>query len=205
MIDISSFITERERLRRFCFRQTSASIVLMDVGKVLNDPRDDRVCLLAEWVQFVLSVDAERLINPDDSCDNLPSIIAFPTANAKRDVATILAASKGAEPIIVDFRLSEVVWPLVAPHLACDMVRSIRIWDSTLRKHKRLCAIVTRDPDIDHLAIRCDGSRLLRRSSGETFDLAGPSWLEVYNEIASQRCVSRDTWRKNDFQTKGNA
>jgi hypothetical protein len=205
MIDVSSFVIERDRLRRFCFRRTNAALVIRDVCHGgLRDPRYDLVSRMAEWLQFMLTVDAKRLADPDDTCDSFRSIFAFPTINAKQDVATILAACNGTEAIIIDYRLSEAVLPQIAPHLAGDKLNAIKIWDRALRKRKRICAIVTLDDVTTEIAIQCDGGRLLRRYGGETFDLAGQFWLEVHNEVASQRCMRRETWRQNDFQTEGN-
>lgn len=207
MIDVSSFIIERDRLRRFCFKDMSAAIVIRDVCRGgFEDPRNNIVSRLAEWLQFLLTVDARRFADPDDTCDaSGPSIFAFPTINAKQDVATILATGNGSEAIVVDYRLSEVVLPLLAPHLACDKISAIKIWDRTLHKRRRICAIVTCDEITDGIAIRCDGGRLLRRSSGETFDLAHRFWLDAYNDIAAQRCMRREAWRQKEFRTEGKA
>jgi hypothetical protein len=206
-MDIQAFRTERERLRRFCFRHTAAVIVIRDAtAGLLKVADNDPVSRLAEWLQFLLAVDETRFVDPDDTCDDFgPSIFAYPTLNAKRDVATILAASNGFEAIIVDYRLSEIVWPLLAPQLAGDKRRSIKIWDRTLRKRNRFCAILSLDAATSDIAIQYDGGRLLHRSGGETFDLAGGFWGEAHSEIASHRCVSREAWRHKDFQTEGNA
>ena len=140
MIDVSTFLIERERLRRFCFRQTTAAIVVRDVSVSTTLPNDpvSRVALL---LQILLTVDATRFADPGDPCDYIAPIFAFPTTDAKRDVATILAASKGSEPIIVDFRLNELIWPLIAPHLACDVARSTKVWDRTMRRERRICQL----------------------------------------------------------------
>jgi hypothetical protein len=204
MIDVSTFLIERERLRRFCFRQTTAAIVIRDFTGVLKVAEENPVSRLAEWLQFLLSVDPARFADPDDVCDDFgPSIFAYPTSNAKRDVATILKASNGYEAIIIDYRLGEAVWPLLAPQLASGKTSSIKTWDRELRKRRRICAIVSMDAAVSDIAIQYTGGRLLRRSGGETFDLAGRFWLEAYNEIASQRCVARAAWRQNHFKTEG--
>jgi hypothetical protein len=205
MIDLSSFLIERARLRRFCFRQTTAAIVVRDVSVSATLP-NDRVSRIAELLQILLTIDAARFADPDDPCDYVaPSIFAFPTTNSKQDVAAVLAVSKGAEPIIVDFRLNEMVWPLIAPHLACDIARSTKVWDHTLRMQKRICAIVTRDVRTDDIAIRCDGSALLRQSGGKTFDLASQYWRDVYTHVAAQRCMAREAWRREAYRTEGSA
>jgi hypothetical protein len=210
MIDVSAFQVEREKLRRFCFARTRAAIVIRDVTSASTQRglgEEDHVSRLAELLQILLTVDAERFADPDDSCSNIaPSIFAFPSPDAQRDVTTILAAAKGSEPIIVDFRLIEIVWPLLAPQLASDITRSTKVWDRAMRKQRRVCAIVTRHPAIDDIAIQCDGAcLLLRRSGGETFDLAGRYWREVYGTIASQRCMRREEWQRSAFRTRGNA
>jgi hypothetical protein len=206
MIDVSSFLIERERLRRFCFRHTTAAVVISDVTALAKVAEGDPVSRLAEWLQFLLTVDATRFADPNDACDDAgPSIFAFPTFNTKRDVATILAASNGSEAIVVDYRLSEIVCPLLAPHLSTDKRRSIKIWDRTLHKRGRICVIVTLDAAVGDVAIQYDGNRLLRRSGGDTFDLAGRFWRDAYSEIASQRCVQLDQWQRSAFDTRGNA
>jgi hypothetical protein len=207
MIDVSSFIIERDRLRRYCFQQTTAAIVIRDVCRGdVKEPRNNLVSRLAEWLQFLLTVDARRFADPDDTCDDFgPTIFALPTIDAKRDVATILSASNGYEAIVVDYRFAEAVLPMFAPHLACDKRNAIKTWDRVLRKQRRMCAIVTLDDTIDDIAVQCDGGRLLRRSTGETFDLACRFWLQAYHEIASQRCMRREAWKQRDFRTKGNA
>jgi hypothetical protein len=94
MIDVTAFTAERERLRRFCFRRTSAAIVIRDISACPNLPNDP-VSRVAEVLQILLAVDAKRFADPDDNCENVEqSIFAFPTANAKQDVVTILRASK---------------------------------------------------------------------------------------------------------------
>lgn len=204
MIDLSSFSLERERLRRFCFRLTKAAIVIRDVA----DPKENgRIPRLAEFLQFLLTVDARRFVDPDDACADFgPSIFAFPTFNAKRDVATIIAASNGAEAIVVDYRVIEAIWPLLAPTpMRGKTSDAIKIWDREFRKRGRICAIITLDAAVRDIAIEWDGGRLLRRSGGETFDLAGRFWQEACSEIASQRCMSREAWRQKDFQTEGSA
>lgn len=210
MIDAAAFLFERELLRRFCFRQTKAAVVVRDTCHhrgLADHPQDDPVSRIAEFLQLLLMVDAKRFADPDDLCSDFgPSIFALPTPNAKRDVATILAASDHSfEAIVVDYRVSEVVYPLIAPRLLCDKMRAIKAWDRSLRQQRRICAILTLDRSTDDAAVMCDGGRLLRRSDGETFDLAGPFWLQVYNEIASQRCMRRAAWQQNEFQTSGNA
>jgi hypothetical protein len=210
MIDATAFLIERERLRRFCFARTRGAIVIRDVTAVGSTQRalgeDDHVSRLAELLQILLTVDAERFADPDDSCENIaPSIFAFPSPDAKRDVATILAAASGSEPIVVDFRLIEIVWPLLAPQLASDITRSTKVWDRAMRKQRRLCAIVTRHMAVDDIAIKCDGGRLLRRNGGETFDLAGQFWRDVYSDIAAQPCMRREAWQRRAFKAGGNA
>jgi hypothetical protein len=212
VIDIQAFQIERERLRRFCFARTKAVIVIHDVAAAgsssFRDPRnDDPVSRLAEFIQLLLLVDATRFADPDDVCADFgPSLIAFPTIDARQDVATVLAASDNTfEAIIVDYRVTEAVLPVLAPHLVLNKSNLFRTWDRELRKQRRIAAILTVDPGTDDVAIYCDGGRLLRRSSGEMFDLAGQFWLQVYNEISSQHCMRRETWRQKDFQTEGNA
>lgn len=210
MIDAAAFLIERERLRRFCFRQTRSAIVIRDTchhrGSA-DHPQDDPVSRLAEFIQLLLMVDAKRFADPNDVCGDFgPSIFALPTPNAKRDVATILAASDHSfEAIIVDYRLSEAVYPLIAPHLGCDKMRAIKVWDRLLRQQRRICAVLTLDGAIDAIAIQCDGGRLLRRSDGVTFDLAGQFWRHVHDDIASQACMRREAWRRKEFRTEGNA
>jgi hypothetical protein len=206
MIDISTFCTERDRLRRFCFAQTRAAIVIRDTRS--NSPafgENDPVSRIAELLQILLTVDAMRFADPDDDCAHLaPSIFAFPSPDVRQDVATILAAAKGFEPIIVDFRLAEIVLPWLAPHLAVNIARAKKVWDRAMRKQRRLCAIVTRCTAVADIAIQCDGGRLLRRG-GETFDLMGGFWREVYSDIATQRCMRRQEWQRSEFDTRGSA
>jgi len=214
MIDVAEFLAERERLRSFCFIRTKAAIVIQDVVAARSragyhrDPRDqDPVSRLAEFVQLLLMVDASRFADPDDVCADFgSSIIAFPTLDARQDVGTILAASNNSfEAIIVDFRVTEAVLPVVAPHLTLNRSSAIRTWDRALRKQRRIAAILTADPQTDSNAILSDGGRLLRRSNGDTFDLAGPFWRRVHDEIGSQPCMHREAWRQNGFETSGTA
>jgi hypothetical protein len=214
MIDVSSFLAERERLRSFCFRRTRAAIVIRDTchsglaqQRGFADPQNDRVSRLAELLQFLLMVNAKRFADPDDTCPDFgPSIFALPTIDAQQDVATIMAASDNTfEAIIVDYRLSEAVLPVLAPHLVFDKSQAVRTWNRALRKQGRIAAILTIDPETDDAAILCDGGPMLRRNDGESFDLAGSFWLGVFNEIGQQRCMRRETWRQKDFQTEGNA
>jgi hypothetical protein len=166
MIDVPSFITERERLKRFCFRRTKAAIVLRDVARSKDS---DTLPRLAKFLQFLLTVDARRFIDPDDVCSDFgPTIFAFPTYDAKRDAATIIRAGDGSEAVVVDYRIAEAVWPLLAPTRAPGTPRSVKIWDREMRKRGRICAVLTLDAAVDQVAIQCDGGRLLRRSGGET-------------------------------------
>lgn len=210
MIDAAAFLIERERLRRFCFPQTRSAIVIRDTcsdRSSANHPQDDPVSRLAEFLQLLLMVDGRRFADPDDLCSDFgPSIFALPTSDAKRDVETILTASVHSfEAIVVDYRVSEVVYPLIAPRLLCDKMRAIKVWDRSLRQQRRICAILTLDRSTDDTAVLCDGGRLLRRADGETFDLAGQFWLQVYNDVASQRCMRREAWERSGHEARGSA
>ncbi|SHN86746.1 hypothetical protein [Bradyrhizobium erythrophlei] len=207
MINIRAFQIERERLRRFCFRQTRAVVVIRDIAGGLEDPRSNPVMLIAEWLLISLTVNAVRFADPDDCCDDLvPSVFAVPRAPiTKRDVAAALDVHQGHMPFIVDYRVGEVMWPLLSTHPTAETLRQIKIWDRGMRQRRRIGGVVTCDAAANSIAILCDGSRVLRRSGGETFDLAGRFWREANNEIASQRCMSREAWRRKEFQTDGNA
>ncbi|MET3907103.1 hypothetical protein ABID59_001434 [Bradyrhizobium sp. S3.3.6] len=74
-----------------------------------------------------------------------------------------------------------------------------------MRRRNSICSVVSRDAAVRDIAIQYDGSRVLRRSCGETFDLDGPFWLDVYGEIAGQRCMKRAAWQRAGFRTEGSA
>lgn len=163
----------------------------------------DQISRIAELLQVLLSVDADRFADPDDACeDMMPSIFAFPSPDAKADASTVCAAAKGHEPIIVDFRLAEMIGPTLAPP---EVRRSIRTWDRTIKKRQRLCAIVTGSDAVVDAAIHCDGRRWLRRDDGQAFDLLDDFWRQVYANVVRQRCMIREAWRRCDFATEGNA
>lgn len=197
MINVAEFLVERERLKRFCFVRTTAAIVIQDVAvrsalPRYSGPRDqDPVSRLAEFIQLLLMVDAARFADPDDLCADFgPSLTAFPTIDARRDVDTVLDASDNPfEAIIVDYRMADAVLPVMAPHLMVNKSNAVRTWDRALRRQRRIAAILTLDPN--NGAILCDGGRLLRRSNGDTFDLAGPFWRRSYDDIGRQRCMQR--------------
>ena len=213
MIDVSEFLAERERLRRFCFIRTRAVVVLRDaVAARLDTFRDldtfrfrepgdqDAVSRLAEFIQLLLMVDAKRFADPDDVCADFgPSLIAYPTPDERRDVDTVLTASDNSfEAIMIDYRPIEAVLPLMSPGRPVDLPRAVRTWDRALRKQRRVAAILTLNRHDD--AVMCDGGRLLRRGNSDTFDLAGPFWRRVYDEIGRQPCMRREAWRRSDFQ-----
>lgn len=204
MTDVSSFLTERERLRQFCLVRTRASIVLHDLRrpKLTSFGEGDQISRIAELLQILLSVDADRFVDPDDACeDMMPSIFAFPSNDAKADAATICSAAKGVEPIVVDFRLTEMIAPREPP----EMRRTVKTWDRTMRKRERFCAIVTHGDATADAAISTDGSRWLSRSDGTRFDLLNGFWWNLFVSVSSQRCMIRDAWRRCDFRTEGTA
>src|SRR4051812_15514486 len=107
VIDIPSFLSERERLRRFCFQRTKATIVVRDVTGSLAAGEKDPATRLAEWVQFLLKVDATRIADPDDDCEDAPSLFAFPTSlDTRGDVQAVVAAHRGSEHLVIDYRPS---------------------------------------------------------------------------------------------------
>ena len=208
MIDVSSFLIERGRLRRFCLRGTRAIIVIHDVtGRALDDPRRSPAVAIAEWLLLALTVEAERFADPDDDCDDLtPSVFAVPRMPVRqRDVAAALDAHRGPAPLIVDYRTGELMWPLLAPHLVADTLQQIRLWDRALRQRRRIGGLVTSNAAAGNIAVAFDGSCVLRRSDGGKLDIGGDFWRAVSSEISQQRCVKLDQWQRGAFATRGNA
>ena len=207
MIDIRAFQFERERLRLFCLRHTRAVVVIRDIAGGLEEARSSPAARIGEWLLFSLTIDAARLADPDDGCDDFaPSVFAVPKVPiTKRDVTLALDAHRGPMPFIVDHRVSEVVSPLLYPHPNADTLNQFKLWDRGLRQQRRLGGLITGDVAADSIAILCDGSRILRRSSGETLDIGGGFWLAASREIASQCCVQRDRWQRSAFDTQGSA
>jgi hypothetical protein len=207
MIDVSTFRIERERLRRFCFRHTKAIVVILDIAGRLEDPRSSLAARIAEWLLFSLTIDAVRFADQDDGCDDLtPSVFAVPRAPmTKRDVDAALDANRGPMPFIVDYRVGEIMWPLISPQITADTLHQIKLWDGGLRRRGRLGGVVTTDNATDGIAIRCDGSSVLRRADGEKLDIGNGFWRAAAGEVAAQRCMQRADWQRNAFNTKGNA
>src|SRR5438105_3775232 len=123
MMDVSAFLIERERLRRFCFHETTAVIVIRDVSGP-GIPERMPATRLAEWLQFLLTVDAARFLDADDGCDVGPSFFAVPSGPiTKRCAGATLDQCKEPVPVIVDYRIGDAIWPLIAPHLVGDKLR----------------------------------------------------------------------------------
>jgi hypothetical protein len=207
MIDVSSFLIERQRLRRFCFRHTTAVVVIRDIAGGMEDPRSNPATRISEWLLFSLTIDAVRFADPDDGCDDFsPSVFAVPNVPVmKRDVAAALDAHRGSMPFIVDYRVGEVIWSLLSSRTTAGTLSQIKLWDRGLRQRRRLGGLITSDVAADGIAILCDGSSVLRRSDGETLDIGAGFWRAASGEIASQRCVQRDQWQRSAFDVKGNA
>jgi hypothetical protein len=209
VIDIQALEAERERLRKFCLHQgTSALIVIGDLTRcALNDPRGNPAIHVAEWLLFALTVDAARFADSDDGCDEMvPSTFIIPTqASTKRDVGSLLEANRGLMPFIIDYRVGEALWPLIAPHQVADTRQQIKIWDRGLRQRLRIGGLVTCNAAADNIAIAFDGSLILRRRNGETLDVGSSLWRTATVEISRQRCLQPDQWQRRGFNTQGNA
>jgi hypothetical protein len=205
VIDIRAFQIERERLRRFCLQGTQAIIVIRDLtAPALDDPAR----AIAEWLLLVLTVDARRFADPDDDCDDLvPSVFAVPRMPVRqRHVAVALDAHPGPAQFIIDYRIGEVMWPLIQPQRrVADTLRQTELWDRGLRQRRRIGGLVTREAAASGIAIAFDGSFVLRRLNGEMFDINSSFWQIVTREISLQRCVARGQWKRAAFDIRGNA
>jgi hypothetical protein len=160
---------------------------------------------LAEWLLFVATVDAERFADPEDACGGEPSCFVIPDRPiTRRAVLATLDACQGGMPFVVDYRMGDAMWPMIAPHLVPDALQQISVWDRGLRQRRRVGGLVTFATAADDVAIVFDGSSVLRRGNGETLDL-GQFWNASVSEIEAQPCVLRDRWRRHAFDTRGNA
>ena len=84
MIDIRAFQFERERLRLFCLRHTRAVVVIRDIAGGLEEARSSPAARIREWLLFSLTIDATRIADPDDGCDDFaPSVCGTEGADHK--------------------------------------------------------------------------------------------------------------------------